>query len=104
MPPSSNWTLEHAERTFCNDRRAAGPSPREKLVQLLERLTEPARGAGGDSGVESFLRGIKIVHDDQRRAAPFFEGHRRHGPAFMPFLIRPDETGMRRHFDIFTEE
>jgi hypothetical protein len=67
---------------------ALGPDARaqgdEKLVQLLERLAEPTRTPGGDGTVESFLRGIEVVHDDQRLATSVFEGHRGDGPPSPP--------------------
>src|SRR5215813_6815971 len=84
-------------------RPGSGPGG-EKLVQLLERLAHPTRAAGGDGRVESVLRGMEVVHDDQRLATSFFEGHRGDGPTFTTFVIRPDESGVRRHFDVPTEE
>src|SRR5215471_10346670 len=75
----------------------------EKLVQLLERLAHNIRSPGAGS-VESFLRGIELVHDQQRLATFFLEGHRGDGPTFTTFVIGPDEARVRCHFDIPTEE
>src|SRR4051812_34891364 len=56
------------------------PSPahalrREKLAQLLERLADPAGAAGGDGGVEGFLRREEVAHDDHGLGAALLEGH-----------------------------
>jgi hypothetical protein len=48
----------------------------EKLIQLLERLAHSTRTPRGDGTVESFLRGIEVVHNDQRLVTSFFKGHR----------------------------
>jgi hypothetical protein len=50
---------------------------------LLERLAHRIRRPGAGS-VESFLRGIELVQDQQRLAASFLEGHRGDGPRNMP--------------------
>lgn len=47
---------------------------------------------GGDGSIESFLRGIEVVHDDQGLGTSFFEGHRGDGPAVFTFVIRPAEA------------
>jgi hypothetical protein len=70
---------------------------------LLECLGDPTRAAGSNGSVESFLRGIEVVHDEQRLATSFFEGHRGDGTV-VTFVIRPDEAGVRYHFDVPTEE
>src|SRR5262249_41456716 len=67
----------------------------EKLAQLLERLAHPTSTPGGDGTVESFLRGIEVVHDEQRLAAFLIEGHRGDGPTVTTFVIRPDEARVR---------
>jgi hypothetical protein len=54
---------------------------------LLERLPHPTRTPGGDGTVESFLRGIEVVHDEQRLAASLGERHRGHGPTVTTFLV-----------------
>ena len=35
---------------------------------------------------------MEVVHNDERLAASFFEGHRGDGPTFITFVIRPDEA------------
>jgi hypothetical protein len=75
----------------------------EKLVQLPKRLAHHI-GRPGAGSVESFLRGIELVHDQQRLATPFLEGHRGDRPTVTTFLIGPDEARVRYHFDIPTEE
>src|SRR5262245_12067310 len=57
----------------------------EKLVQLVELLRQPGRRPGVDRSVESFLRGVEIVHDQPCLAAPLLEGHGRDGPTVIPF-------------------
>src|ERR1700675_751590 len=74
----------------------------EKLVQLRECLNHHIRRPGAGS-VESFLRGIKLVHDQQRLAAFFLEGHRRDG-TLVTFLIGPDEARVRCYFLVRAEE
>src|SRR5215831_13540013 len=74
----------------------------EKLVQLLECLAHRIRCPGA-GGVESFLRGIEFVQDQQRLATFFLEGHRGDGTV-ITFVISPDEARVRYHFDVPTEE
>src|SRR6188474_3446179 len=74
----------------------------EKLVQLLERLSHRIRRPRA-GGVESFLRGIELVQDQQRLAAFFREGHRRDG-TLSTFLIGPDEARVRCYFLVRAEE
>src|SRR5688572_32388893 len=75
----------------------------EKLVQLLERLDHRIRRPGAGR-VESFLRGIELVHDQQRLATLFLEGHRGDWPTLTSFLIGPDEARVRCHFEVRAEE
>src|SRR5262245_6580633 len=75
----------------------------EKLVQLLERLAHRVRRPSAGS-VESFLRGIELVHDQQRLATLFLEGHRGDRPRVTTFLIGPDEARVRCHFDVPAKE
>src|SRR3984957_715150 len=95
-PSSTNGTNMLASRV-----QAQGD---EKLIQLLERLANSTRTTRRNRSVESFLRGIEVVHNDQRLVTAFFKGHCGDGPAFTTFLIRPDEAGMRCHFDVSAEE
>ncbi len=45
----------------------------------------------GEHPVESFLRGVQIMHGQQRPASFFLKGHRGHGAAVVTFLlVRPD--------------
>src|SRR5262245_9184926 len=74
----------------------------EERIELLEGLAHPVLVAG--PGVESFLRWIEVVHDHQRLACLFFEGHRGDGTAVSAFLIGPDEACVWLHFDVRTEE
>src|ERR1700722_10306238 len=74
----------------------------KKLVELRERLGHPALHPG-DGGVESCLRGIEFVHDQQRLASLFLEGHRGDG-AVVTFVIGPDEARVRGHFDVPAEK
>src|SRR5262245_66028631 len=60
----------------------------EELVQLPERLAHHIRRPGAGS-VESFLRWIEVVHDQQRLATFFLEGDRGDRPALATFLIGP---------------
>jgi hypothetical protein len=48
---------------------------KEKLIQLLEGLTKSTRNSGGDCTVESFFRGIEIVHGEQSFSTSFFEDY-----------------------------
>ena len=80
----------------------ARPQGDEKLVQLRERLGHPTLHPG-DGTVESFLRGIKFVQNQQRLATFFPEDHRGDGTV-VTFLISPDEARVRCHFDVPTEE
>src|SRR5882762_6972360 len=73
----------------------------EKLVQLRERLGHPKLRPG--VGIESFLRGIEFVHDQQRLAAFFLEGHRGDGAA-VTLLIGPDEARVPCHLVVLAEE
>src|SRR6188508_1812532 len=57
----------------------------EKFVQLRERLDRRIRRPGAGS-VESFLRGIELVHDQHRLAALFLECTRGDRPIFTTFL------------------
>ena len=57
-----------------------------------------------DGAVESFLRGIEVVHDDQGLGTSFFEGHRGDGPTVTTFVIGPGEAGVRCHVDVRSEE
>src|SRR5436190_17860983 len=75
----------------------------EKLVQLLERLAHRIRRPGAGS-VESFLRGIELVHDQQGLATFFLEGHRGDRPTLTTFLVGPDEARVRCHFEVRAEE
>src|SRR3990170_1337698 len=74
----------------------------EKLVQLRECLDHRIRRPGAGS-VESFLRGIELVHDQQCLAAFFLEGHRGDG-TLVTFLIGPDEARVRCYFLVRAEE
>jgi len=49
-----------------------GAQGEEKLVQLRERLDHRIRRPGAGS-VESFLRGLELVHDQQCLAMLFLE-------------------------------
>src|SRR5262245_44131477 len=75
----------------------------DKLVQLLECLARRIRRPGAGS-VESFLRGIELVQDQQRLAAFFLEGHRGDGPILTTFVIGPDQARVRCHLDVPAEE
>src|SRR6476620_4757395 len=66
----------------------------EKIVQLLERLAHRIRRPGAGS-VERFLRGIEFVHDQQRLATFFLEGHRGDRPTVTTFRVGPHETRVR---------
>src|ERR1700722_8799788 len=74
----------------------------KKLVELRERLGHPTLHPG-DGSVESLLRGIELVHDQQRLASFFLEGHRGDG-AVVTFVIGPDEARVRGHFDVPAEK
>ena len=63
-----------------------------------------ASAAPEAGSVESFLRGIELVQDQQRLAAFLLEGHRRDGPILATLLIRPDESRVRCHFEVLAEE
>ena len=63
-----------------HDRPTLAAQGDEKLVQLLERLAKPTCTPGGDGTIESFLRGIEVVHDEQGLGTLFFEGRRSAGP------------------------
>jgi hypothetical protein len=76
----------------------------EKPVQLLERLAHSTGAPGSDGSVERFLRGIKVPHDDERLATPFFKRHRGDRASFSCFIIRPNEARVRRHFDVPAKE
>src|SRR5258706_691890 len=75
----------------------------EKLVQLLERLAHRIRRPGAGS-VESFLRGIELVQDQQRLAIFFLEGHRGDRATVTAFVIGPDEARVRCHIEVRAEE
>src|SRR5688572_25716690 len=75
----------------------------EKLVQLRERLDHRIRRPGAGS-VESFLRGIELVHDQQRLATLFLECHRGDRTTRTTFLIGPHEARVRCHFEVRAEE
>src|SRR5687767_14191535 len=62
----------------------------EKIVQLRERLDHRIRRPGAGS-VESFLRGIELVHDQQRLATLFLECHRDDRPTLTTFLVGRSE-------------
>src|SRR5687767_12684305 len=62
----------------------------EKLVQLRERLDHRIRRPGAGS-VQSFLRGIELVHDQQRLATLFLECHRDDRPTLTTFLVGRSE-------------
>src|SRR4051812_27023148 len=76
----------------------------EKLVQLLERLVHPTLLPGGHGSVQSLLRRIELVQDQQRLVSVFFEAHRRDRTSAFTFLIGPDEARVRYHFEIPAEE
>src|ERR1700751_5938576 len=59
----------------------------EQLVQLREPLGHPALHSG-EGTVERVLRGIELVHHQQRPAALFLERHRGDGTVGA-FLIGP---------------
>src|SRR5262245_8368182 len=82
--------------------RFSGAQGGEKRIELVERLGHPGRRSGGT--VESFLRGIEIVHDQQRLAALFLEGHGGDWAVAFAFLIGPDEARVGCHFDVSAEE
>lgn len=95
--------------------RRAFPYPRPKhgtimrsLISRLETNHSPVRparpGSGCQPAVESFLRGIEVVHDDESLGASFIERHRGDSPTLASFVIRPDEAGLRRHCDVPAEE
>src|SRR6476660_7317006 len=94
----------HDKRTPSASAERSSAQSEEKRVELLERLAKPTRTSGGDRSVESFLRGIEVVHDDQCLATSFFEGHRGNGPTFATVVIGPDQAGVRRHFNVPTEK
>src|SRR6187401_2786110 len=73
----------------------------EQLIQLRERLDRRIRRPGAGS-IESFLRGIQLVHGEERLAILFLEGHRGDGTVFT-FFIGPDEARVRYHFLVCTE-
>jgi hypothetical protein len=73
----------------------------ENLGELVERLAHPV--VRPEISVESVLRGIELVQDDQRLAALFLEGHRGDG-AVITFLIGPYKARVRCHFDVLAEE
>src|SRR5678815_5724521 len=91
-------------RAFADPSHARAQSE-ENLVQLLELLGRRTCSArpGGDGLVETFLRGIELVQDQQRLAALFLEGHRGDGPSVIALVIGPDESRVRRHFDVLAE-
>lgn len=62
----------------------------DELVSLLERLGHPIHAPGGEGTVESFLRGIEVVHDQQCLVTLFLERHSgdRSYPARLSGLIR----------------
>jgi hypothetical protein len=66
---------------------------------LAHRIRRPGPGS-----VESFLRGIEFVQDQQRLATLFLEGHRGDGSNVTTFVIGPDEARVWCHFDIPAEE
>src|ERR1700733_10759258 len=76
----------------------------EKFVQLRELTADPACAPRRDGLVESFLRGIEVAHDDEGLGATLLEGYRCDGPTSAIFVIRPDEAGVRYHFDVLAEE
>src|SRR5687768_11997594 len=75
----------------------------KKLVELLELLGKCTCTFGGDGGVERFLRGIEVVHDDLCLAASFFEGHRGDG-AVRALVIAPGEARRWCHLEVLAEE
>src|SRR5262245_11438410 len=74
----------------------------EHLVQLLELLAPSTRAPGGDGFVESFLRGIEVVHHQQRLAVFLLERRRGDGP--VTFVVGPDEARIQRQFEVLAEE
>ena len=58
----------------------------DEFVELVERLAHSTRAPGGDGTVESFLRGIEVVHEQLRLATFLLEGHRGDGPTVVPFV------------------
>ena len=77
---------------------------RRELIQLLECLLYTPCTPGGNCIVESFLRGIEVVHDQQRPAACFLERYRGDLPTVATFFIGPDEARVRCHLEVSTEE
>src|SRR5262249_40058744 len=56
--------------------------------------------AGGARVIERSLRGMELVHDDQRLAAPLLEGHRGHRPILTALLVGPREARVWSHLEI----
>src|SRR5262249_43565250 len=69
-----------------------------KLVELVERLVHPIRATG--AFVECFLRGIEVVHDEQRLSGSFLERDRGDLPVAACFFIGPDEARVRYHLQV----
>src|SRR5688572_15900490 len=77
----------------------------EKLVQQVELLgcATRARASGGECVVECLPGRIELGQDQERLAVLFLKGHRGNG-TILAFLIRPDDAGVGRHFDIPADE
>src|SRR4030095_4839982 len=75
----------------------------EKLVQLRECLDHRIRRPGAGS-VESFLRGMELVQDQQRLATLILECHRGDRTTLTTFLVGPHEARVRCHFEVGAEE
>ena len=94
--------LDRPRARRLHDRPTLAPRVTRSSSSCVERLDHRIRRPGAGS-VESFLRGIKLVHDQQRLATFFLEGHRGDG-TLVTFLIGPDEARVRCHFLVRAEE
>src|SRR5690349_19077863 len=102
-PEAARWCCFEAHDLMASWPFRARVQGEEKLVQLREGLHRRIRRPGAGS-VESFLRGIQLMHDQQRLAAAFLEGHGGDGPIGTAFLIGPGEARGRCHFEVGAEE
>src|SRR5262249_12730095 len=89
MRPTARSTTSWPSRT----RDQAG----DELIQLPERLVHRTRAPGG---LESFLRGIEVMHDQQRLATRSLKGHRGHASTIVPFIVGPHEARVRYHSQV----